>query len=57
MGAALKQLSDATTPLYQSLNEAQKGRFLVLARYLHHKHEYQHHWSQHQDEHHDDERH
>jgi zinc resistance-associated protein len=46
VGAALKQLSDATTPLYQSLNESQKRRFLILARFLHHKHG--RHWSSHQ---------
>jgi zinc resistance-associated protein len=31
-GAALKKLADASGPLYQSLDEAQKRRFTVLAR-------------------------
>jgi hypothetical protein len=31
-GANLKQLADAAAPLYQSLDEAQKHRFKVLAR-------------------------
>jgi hypothetical protein len=55
VGAALKQLSDATTPLYQSLNESQKRRFLILARFLHHRHDKQ--WSGRQYDRHDDELH
>ena len=31
-GAALKKLADAAGPLYKSLDEAQKHRFMVLAR-------------------------
>jgi hypothetical protein len=31
-GAALKKLADAAGPLYQSLDEGQKRRFMVLAR-------------------------
>jgi zinc resistance-associated protein len=31
-GAALKKLADAAGPLYTSLNDAQKHRFMVLAR-------------------------
>jgi zinc resistance-associated protein len=31
-GAALKRLADASGPLYQSLDDAQKHRFTVLAR-------------------------
>jgi hypothetical protein len=31
-GAALKKVADAAAPLYQSLDEAQKHRFMVLAR-------------------------
>jgi len=31
-GAALKQLADAAAPLYQSLDDHQKRRFLLLAR-------------------------
>ncbi len=31
-GAALKKLASAAAPLYQSLNDAQKHRFMVLAR-------------------------
>ena len=31
-GAALKKLADAAGPLYKSLDEAQKHRFIVLAR-------------------------
>ena len=33
-GAALKRLADAAAPLYQSLDEAQKRRFMLLARFL-----------------------
>jgi hypothetical protein len=40
-GAALKQISDAGAPLYQSLNDDQKSRFKVLARILR-PHEHQH---------------
>jgi hypothetical protein len=32
--ASLKRLADAGTPLYQSLNDAQKHRFMLLARML-----------------------
>jgi len=40
--AALKRVADAGTPLYQSLNDAQKERFEKLARMLrpHHYHEH-----------------
>jgi zinc resistance-associated protein len=34
MSAALKKVSDAGAPLYQSLNDAQKERFKTLARIL-----------------------
>jgi zinc resistance-associated protein len=40
-GAALKKVADAGAPLYQSLDDAQKGRFMMLARILrphHHMH-------------------
>jgi hypothetical protein len=37
-GAALKQVADAAAPLYQSLDDAQKNRFRVLARFGHHRH-------------------
>jgi zinc resistance-associated protein len=33
-GAALKRLADAAAPLYQSLDEAQKRRFAMLARFM-----------------------
>ena len=32
-GAALKSVADAAAPLYQSLDEAQKRRFVTLARF------------------------
>ena len=32
--AALKQVADSGAPLYQSLNDDQKGRFMKLARIL-----------------------
>jgi LTXXQ motif family protein len=35
-GAALKQIADTGAPLYQSLDDAQKGRFRILARFGHH---------------------
>jgi zinc resistance-associated protein len=34
LGAALKHVADAGAPLYQSLSDAQKNRFAVLARFL-----------------------
>jgi zinc resistance-associated protein len=33
-GAALKRLADAASPLYQSLDDAQKRRFAMLARFM-----------------------
>jgi len=40
-GAALKRLADAASPLYQSLDDGQKRRFVMLARPLgHHHHEH-----------------
>lgn len=36
--AALKKISDAGAPLYQSLTDAQKERFKMLARILHPQH-------------------
>jgi zinc resistance-associated protein len=36
-GAALKQIADAGAPLYQSLDDAQKNRFRMLARMGHHR--------------------
>jgi zinc resistance-associated protein len=42
-GAALKQIADAGSPLYASLNDAQKARFTMLARMLRpHEHQHQH---------------
>ena len=37
-GTALKHLADTGAPLYQSLNDAQKERFKMLARMLRHHH-------------------
>jgi hypothetical protein len=37
-GAALKQIADTAAPLYQSLDDAQKNRFRILARFGHHHH-------------------
>ena len=37
-GAALKQIADSAEPLYQSLDDAQKNRFRVLARFGHRHH-------------------
>ena len=48
-GAALKKVADAGAPLYQSLNDEQKGRFDVLARMLrphHHMHAFMERWRQ-----------
>ena len=49
--AALKKVADAGAPLYQSLNDDQKGRFTMLARMLrphHHMHAFNHEgWRQH----------
>jgi hypothetical protein len=37
-GVTLKQIADAAAPLYQSLDDAQKNRFRVLARFGHRHH-------------------
>ena len=37
-GAALKHLADAAGPLYQSLDDGQKHRFLLLSRLMGHRH-------------------
>jgi zinc resistance-associated protein len=37
-GAALKRLADAASPLYQSLDDSQKHRFVMLARPMGHRH-------------------
>jgi hypothetical protein len=37
-GATLKAIADTAAPLYQSLDDAQKNRFRVLARFGHHHH-------------------
>jgi hypothetical protein len=37
-GAVLKQVADAAAPLYQSLDDAQKNRFRMLARFGHGHH-------------------
>jgi zinc resistance-associated protein len=37
-GAALKAIADAAAPLYGSLDDAQKERFKMLARFGHHRH-------------------
>ena len=36
--AALRRLADAETPLYQSLDEAQKRRFGMALRFAAHRH-------------------
>jgi hypothetical protein len=41
-GAALKRLADAERPLYQSLNDAQKGRFQVLSHMMGPRHHHEH---------------
>jgi zinc resistance-associated protein len=37
-GAALKHLADAAGPLYQSLDDSQKHRFVILSKLGHHHH-------------------
>src|SRR5262249_22321627 len=37
-GASLKAIADAGAPLYQSLDDAQKNRFRILARFGRHHH-------------------
>ena len=43
-GAALKAIADAGAPLYQSLDDAQKNRFRILARFGRHHHGWRHHF-------------
>lgn len=48
-GAALKKLADAVGPLYNSLNDAQKHRFVILARLgMRHRWHMHHEWREHQ---------
>jgi len=46
VSAALKHIADAGTPLYQSLNNAQKERFEKLARMLRPHHRHMHAWNE-----------
>ena len=48
-GAAFKRLADASAPLYQSLDDAQKHRFVLLARFGHHHHEHFAFWRTHRE--------
>jgi len=41
-GAVLKQIADTAAPLYQSLDDGQKNRFRMLARFGHHRHAWRH---------------
>jgi hypothetical protein len=52
-GASLKEIADAAAPLYQSLDDAQKRRFSVLARLDSRRSGEHHHWRhrRHGDEH------
>ena len=52
-GASLKEIADAAAPLYQSLDDAQKRRFSVLARLDSRRSGERHHWRhrRHGDEH------
>jgi hypothetical protein len=43
-GTALKQVADAAAPLYQSLDDAQKHRFMVLAQLDRHRFGEHHRW-------------
>lgn len=47
LGAALKQVADAAAPLYQSLDDAQKRRFSVLAQLGDRQSGERHHWRHH----------
>jgi zinc resistance-associated protein len=49
-GAVLKQIADSAAPLYQSLDDAQKNRFRVLARFGHHRHGWRHHFERRDDD-------
>lgn len=46
ISAALKRIADAGTPLYQSLNDAQKERFKILAQMLQPHHRHMHAWKE-----------
>jgi len=41
-GAVLKQIADTAAPLYQSLDDGQKNRFRMLARFGPHRHAWRH---------------
>jgi zinc resistance-associated protein len=49
-GAALKAIADAGAPLYQSLDDAQKNRFRILARFGRHHHGWRHRFERHGEE-------
>jgi hypothetical protein len=51
-GTALKHLADAAKPLYQSLDDGQKHRFMMLARVMRHEHREHFAWrGEHENEH------
>jgi zinc resistance-associated protein len=50
-GTALKHLADAAKPLYQSLDDGQKHRFIMLARVMHREHREHMAWREHEHEH------
>ncbi len=46
ISAALKRIADADAPLYQSLDDAQKGRFEKLAHMLRPHHPHMQYWNE-----------
>ena len=49
-GTVLKQIADTAAPLYQSLDDGQKNRFRMLARFGHHRHGWRHHFERRDDD-------
>ncbi len=49
-GAVLKQIADTAAPLYQSLDDGQKNRFRMLARFGHHRHGWRHYFERRDDD-------
>ena len=49
-GTVLKQIADTAAPLYQSLDDGQKNRFRMLARFGHHRHGWRHYFERRDDD-------
>ncbi|ARN83355.1 Spy/CpxP family protein refolding chaperone [Methylocystis bryophila] len=53
LGGDLGKLADAAKPLYESLDDAQKHRLVILVHHMRHEHEHMGHWGEHSGDHED----